>query len=97
MPLAALFSCGAPTASVLPSLLTADELPACPVSVPPQPKCASSTGLDALRYASCLSAPPPEDTAAGCALAYAIAPSTAVVNTVAMTADRMRTVMASPD
>src|SRR5947207_2708410 len=61
MPLAPLFSWGAPTARVLPSELMADAFPAWPVRVPPQPKCASSDGFEALRYASCFNCPATEE------------------------------------
>src|SRR6478609_8179130 len=54
MPLAPLFSFGAPTASVLPSPLSATESPS---SVPPFPKWSPMCGFDALMYVVCRSCP----------------------------------------
>src|SRR5262249_36447012 len=95
MPFAPLLSCGAPIAMVLPSSLMAAAFPACPVSVPPHPKWASSTGFEAFRYALCLNCPAAEDAEEplDCGLAYATAPSITASTT---TTERLLPLIAPP-
>src|SRR5579862_614977 len=72
----------------------ADEFPAWPVSVPPQPKCASSTGFEALRYAICFNGPGADEPEEGdCDVGWAAAPQIIAATT---TAKRLLRLMPPP-